>query len=313
MLKLIDTTFLGLLAIVPGIVLSACGDDDAIGPGTGAANSGGSSSSAGEPGAAGEVSGVGAASASGGSSGEAGDGASAGEGFGDVIGLGGANSEIAPVDLGSAINYAVLAKSEITNVPTSKLTGDLGLSPAAASYITGFGLTKAGTSWTSPQVVGSVFAANNDPPTPTLLTTAVKDMLTAYSDAAGRTLPDHVELGAGAIGGKTLRAGLYKWTSTVNISSDVTIAGDEDDVWIFQISGDLKLAAAKAMILSGGAQPAHVFWQVAGLVELGTTSHTEGIVLCKTAIGLQTGASINGRLLAQTAVNLAKATVTAPQ
>jgi hypothetical protein len=188
----------------------------------------------------------------------------------------------------------------------------LGLSPAAASYVTGFSLTKAGTSWTSAQVVGKVFAANNDPPTPSLLTTAVGDMQRAYTDAAGRKSPDFVELGAGAIGGLTLSPGLYKWTSAVTIPTDVTLEGGANDVWIFQISGDLKLSTSKSMILSGGADPAHIFWQVAGFVDLGAKSHAEGIVLSKTAIKLQTGASINGRLLAQTAVNLAGSTVTEP-
>jgi len=98
----------------------------------------------------------------------------------------------------------------------------------------------------------------------------------------------------------------------VTIPTDVTLAGGANDVWIFQVSGDLKVSAAQQMILSGGAQPANVFWQVAGLVDLGATSHAEGIVLSKTAIKLQTGSSINGRLLAQTAVNIAGATVTAP-
>jgi len=218
----------------------------------------------------------------------------------------------AAVDLGTAENYAIVAKSAISNVPTSMVTGDLGLSPAAASYITGFALTKEGVSWTSPQVVGRVFAANNDPPTPTELTTAVGDMQAAYTDAAGRKLPDFLELEGGAIGGLTLEPGLYKWTSSVTIPTDVTLAGGANDVWIFQISGDLKLSAAQQMILSGGADPANVFWQVAGLVDLGATSHAEGIVLSKTAIKLQTGSSINGRLLAQTAVNIAGATVTAP-
>ncbi|HEX2873713.1 MAG TPA: ice-binding family protein [Polyangiaceae bacterium] len=218
----------------------------------------------------------------------------------------------APVDLGTASNYAIVAKSAISNVPTSVVTGDVALSPAAASYITGFALTKAGTSWTSAQVTGLVFAANNDPPTPAQLTTAVGDMLTAYADAAGRAAPDFLNLGAGEIGGLTLVPGLYKWTSTLSIPTDITLAGSEDAVWIFQISGDLKLSADKQMILSGGALPQNVYWQVAGVAELGTTSHAEGIVLSKTAIKLGTGASINGRLLAQTAVSLAGATVTAP-
>jgi len=217
-----------------------------------------------------------------------------------------------PVNLGTAENYAILAKAAIANVPTSAITGNLGLSPAAASYVTGFSLTKVGTHWTSPQVVGGIFAADNDPPTSSNLTTAVANMLTAYTDAASRPTPDFTNLGAGAIGGLTLVPGLYKWASSLTIPTDVTLAGAGNDVWIFQITGDLKLSAAKAMVLSGGAQAKNIFWQVAGLVDLGTTSHSEGIVLCKTAITLGTGASINGRLLAQTAVNIAKSTVTEP-
>jgi hypothetical protein len=218
----------------------------------------------------------------------------------------------AVVNLGSAANYAILAKSAIANVPTSVITGNLGLSPAAASYVTGFSLTKAGTFWTSPQVVGGVYAADNDAPTASNLTTAVANMLTAYTDAAGRPTPNFTNLGAGAIGGLTLIPGLYNWASTLTIPSDVTLAGAANDVWIFQVAGDLKLSAAKAMVLSGGAQAKNIFWQVAGAVDLGTTSHSEGIVLCKTAITLGTGASINGRLLAQTAVNIASSTVTQP-
>lgn len=218
----------------------------------------------------------------------------------------------APVLLGAAGDYVMLAKSAISNVPTSKVTGDVGLSPAAASYVTGFSLTRAGTQWTAPQVVGAVFAADNDAPTPSALTTAVAAMQAAYSDAAGRPTPAFLNLGAGAIGGMTLSRGLYKWTSAVTIPADVTVDGAPDDIWIFQITGNLTMSAAKRVTLSGGAQAKNIFWQVAGSVELGTTSHAEGVILSKTAIKLGAGASINGRLLAQTAISLASSTVTAP-
>lgn len=218
----------------------------------------------------------------------------------------------APVVLGAAGSYVVLAKSAISNVPTSKITGDLALSPAPASYITGFSLTKAGTHWTTPEVIGSVFAADNDPPTPIDLTTAVGDMMTAYSDAAGRPTPGFLELGAGTIGGLTLAPGLYKWTSTVTIPADITLSGAANDTWIFQVAGDLDLASAKSMKLIGGARAKNIVWQVSGNVTLGTTAHAEGIVMSKTAITLGTGASINGRLFAQTAVSLDSSTVTRP-
>jgi len=125
-------------------------------------------------------------------------------------------------------------------------------------------------------------------------------------------LPKYLNLGGGAIGGSTLAPGLYRWTSTVTIPGDIAIVGAPGDVWIFQVTGDLTMSAAKKMTLSGGALAKNIFWQVAGDVDFGTTSHAEGIVLCKTAITLETGSSINGRLFAQTAVNIASATVTAP-
>jgi hypothetical protein len=137
-------------------------------------------------------------------------------------------------------------------------------------------------------------------------------MQTAYTDAAGRSNPDFLELGAGSIGGQTLTPGLYKWTSAVVIPTDVTISGGPDDVWIFQVAGTLTMSSAVRITLSGGAQAKNIFWQVAGSVTLGTTSHFEGIVLGQTGINLQTGATINGRMLAQTAVTLQMNTVTRP-
>jgi hypothetical protein len=98
----------------------------------------------------------------------------------------------------------------------------------------------------------------------------------------------------------------------VTVPSNVTLAGSADDTWIFQITGDLQVSAEKLMILSGGARAENIVWQVAGTVDLGATSHAEGLVLAKTDITLGAGASINGRLFSQTAVNLASSTVTAP-
>ncbi len=217
----------------------------------------------------------------------------------------------AVVNLGTAANYVILAKSAISNVPTSAITGDLGLSPAAASFITGFSLTlpAAGAASTSAQVTGNVFASDYAAPTPITLTTAIGDMQTAYTDAAGRPTPDYTELASGAIGGLTLPAGLYKWSNTVTIGSDVTLTGSATDVWIFQIAGGISQASATHVILAGGALAKNVFWQVFGVVDIGTTSLIQGQILSQTSITLHTGASANGRLLAQTAVTLAGNTV----
>ncbi len=216
------------------------------------------------------------------------------------------------VSLGSAGGYVILGKTAISNISTSAVTGDMGLSPAATSYITGFSLTNATGYATSVQVTGNIYAADMVSPTPVNLTTAVNNMITAYNDAAGRHSPDFLELGTGNIGGKTLTPGLYKWTNTVTMPSDVTISGNENDVWIFQIAGNLTMSSAVKITLAGGAKAKNIFWQVAGQATLGTTSHFEGIILSMTGITLQTGASMNGRALAQTAVVLDGNAVTKP-
>jgi len=223
---------------------------------------------------------------------------------------GGSTTSRTVVNLGSAINYVIVAKTAINNSSTSAITGDLGLSPAATSYATGLALTNATGFATSSQVTGKVYAADMAAPTPINLTTTVNNMTTAYNDAAGRTLPDFLELGAGNIGGKTLTQGLYKWAGNVTVPSDITISGGANDVWIFQVAGNLTTSSAVKIILIGGAQAKNVFWQVAGQVTLGTTSHFEGIILSMTGITLQTGASLNGQALAQTAVILDSNVVT---
>ena len=223
------------------------------------------------------------------------------------------NSKSLPlVDLGAAGNYVILAKTAINNTGTSTVTGDLGLSPAATSFVTGFALTNATGYATSAQVTGKIHAANMADPTPINLTTAVNNMITAYNNAAGRTPADFTELGTGNIGGKTLTPGLYKWTSTVTLPTDVTISGGANDVWIFQISGNLTMSSAVKITLSGGAKAQNIFWQVAGTVSIGTTAHFEGIILSMTGITFQTGASMNGRALAQSAVTLDGNVITKP-
>ena len=223
----------------------------------------------------------------------------------------------APVDLGSAGNFVILSKSGITTTGTTSIVGDIGVSPIAATAITGFGLildatNQFSTSDPSSLVTGKVYAADYAVPTPAKMTTAVLDMETAYTDAAGRTLPDFTELGAGNIGGLTLVPGLYKWSSVVTIPTDVTLLGGNNAVWIFQIAGTLDISSATSVILRGGAQAKNIFWQVADAVTLGTTSEFNGNILAKTNVAMNTGATLNGRALAQTAVTLIANAITVP-
>lgn len=298
---------------------AACSSSDDDDGGNGTAGNAGEDASGGSGGTnAGTNAGTSAGTSAGTNAG-ANAGASAGTTAGTSAGSAGSSDDAGPldggepVDLGTAGDFVILAKTGISTVPISAITGDIGVSPAAASYITGFSLSADSTNVfsTAPQVVGRVYAANYEPPTPSNMTTAVSDMERAFTDAAGRA-PDVTELGAGDIGGMTLEPGVYAWGTGLLIPTDVTLNGDETAVWIFQIAGDLTLSNDKDVALEGGALAKNIFWQVSGQVTLGTTAHLEGIVLSQTAITLGTGASVNGRLLAQTAVDIDSSTVVEP-
>ena len=87
----------------------------------------------------------------------------------------------APVNLGAAGNFAILAKSGISTVPQSVVTGNIGVSPIARGGITGFSeiMDLTNTFSTSTQVVGQLFAADYSSPSPANLGAAVLDMQAA--------------------------------------------------------------------------------------------------------------------------------------
>lgn len=237
---------------------------------------------------------------------------------GGVGGVGGAGVGPSPVTMGTAGTFVILTKSGITNVPTSAITGNIGSSPITSAAMDNVSCSEiSGTiygvdaAYTGDGIDVTCFAGTA--PDKTLVDNAVLDMETAYNDAAARTNPAPVtELGAGDISGLTIAPGLYKWGTGVLISTNVTLSGGPNDVWIFQIAQGVTLANTATVTLIGGALAKNVYWQSFGVVSIGTGAHFEGIVLAKTAINLTTGASVLGRLLAQTDVTLQQNTVTQP-
>ena len=209
-----------------------------------------------------------------------------------------------PVNLGTAGNYVILDKTTITAGASADITGDLGLSPGFAAAITGCALIKDATNMfsTSTLVHGKVYAADYAAPTPTLLATAVSDMDVAFA-AAGARAPDVTTTGAGDIGGMTILPGIYRWTADLTISTNVTLNGSETDVWIFQAQS-LSLTAAKQIVLTGGALPKNVFWQINGMVILNAMARLEGVILTSTSIAVGANVLVNGRLLGRTGVTL---------
>jgi PKD repeat protein len=235
--------------------------------------------------------------------------------FSSPAGSGGASA----VDLGTASNFVILAQTGISTTAGTSIVGNIGVSPAAATYITGFGLildtagTPPGQFSTSSLVTGNVYAADYAVPTPATMTAAISDMQTAYTTANGQAA-GVTELGAGNIGGLILAPGVYKWSTGVTVPTDVTLdaQGNSSAVWVFQIAQNLVTSSNTHVILTGGAQAQNVYWIVAGQTTLGTYSTFNGNVLDQTAIVIQTGATLNGRALAQSAVTLDANTVTFP-
>src|SRR5680860_312260 len=242
-----------------------------------------------------------------------------------TLGLSGSTMAVTTVNLGSAGNFVILSKTGITNTGghTSVITGNIGSSPITAaamdnvfcSEITGtiYGVDAAYTG----SGATTCFAGNPPLANKTLVDNAILDMETAYNNAVGIPNPTAIELGSGNIGGMTLAPGLYKWSNNVTIPTNVTLLGGANDVWVFQIAGDLNIASAGSVpsgikvLLSGGALASNVFWQVGGPIgaTLGTYSTFNGTILSAKQIIMQTGAVLNGRALAQTQVTLDANTV----
>ena len=221
---------------------------------------------------------------------------------------------IPPVELASASNYAILAKTGISTVPNSNVYGDVAVSPLAGAAMTGFAMVMdpSGQWSTSPQINGKAYAANYAAPISSELTAAVIDMETAYNDAAGRPNGDgaRTNLGAGDITGEILTPGVYTFTVPIHFSADIAFEGDENDVFIIQTTSSVLQAAGTKVRLLGGVQAKNIFWQVATSVNVGAGAQMQGVLLAKTHVVFMTGSYLNGRVLTQTACNLMMATIT---
>lgn len=219
------------------------------------------------------------------------------------------------VNLLTSASFAVLAGTGITNIPTSVITGDVGLSPAAGSNYSGL---------TASEVTGTIYAVDGSGPAgsvnnPGLLTTAKNDLTAAYIDAAGRT-PDTTFLtGDNQLGGQTLTAGVYRFgaATTANLTAASPLVldaqGDPGAVFIFQATSSLVTASSSVVQLVNGAQACNVFWQVGSSVTLGPSSTFKGTIMALTAGTVNSSANIEGRILARNAaVTLSANTITRP-
>jgi len=197
-----------------------------------------------------------------------------------------------PVNLGTAAAFGVLAGQSVTNSGATTIKADLGVWPG--NTLTG-----------APTVSGTTHLGD-----PTAQS-AQSALTVAYNNAAGRAAGSTI---AGDLGGLTLAPGVYKSTSTLQITSaDVTLdaGGNPNAVFIFQIASSLTVAVGRQVILSGGAQASRITWQVGSSATIGTNSHVSGNVLALTTITMGTGATLDGRAMTRNgSVTLLANTVT---
>ena len=226
------------------------------------------------------------------------------------------NGTTTKVNLGTtASNFVILAKTGISTVPSSIITGNIAVSPIASTAITGFSLIidSSNEFSTSSQVADTYTVKASDYTNGSELITAVNEMEAAYNDAAARPTSDdaNLNLGGGEIGGETLKTGVYTFDRDVTITGgDLTFDGSENDVFIIQTSKSVSQAGNTRVILAGGAKAENIFWSVAGAASVAAGSHSEGIFLVKKGVTFITGSSLNGRIFSQTAVTLQMATIT---
>ncbi|MGA3362019.1 MAG: ice-binding family protein [Solirubrobacteraceae bacterium] len=200
----------------------------------------------------------------------------------------------APVGLGTAGNFAVLAGSTVTNTGPSVISGSVGLDPGSA--VTGFppGIVLAGTT----QVANGVALQ------------AKSDLVTAYNDAAGRSSTATI---SGDLAGRTLTPGVYTSASSLGLSGQLTLdaQGDPSAVFIFQAGSSLIIGSGSQVNLIGAAQACNVYWQVGSSATIGTGSAFVGNILALTSITMTTGATLQGSALARNgAVTLDTNTIT---
>jgi hypothetical protein len=187
----------------------------------------------------------------------------------------------AQVDLGTALSFAVLGGTTVTSTGQSTINGDVGVSPG--SSIVGF----------PPGIItnGVTHAAD------AVALQAQADITTAYNIAAGQ--PSNFNLTGQNLGGLTLIAGVYTFSTSAQLTGPLTLngQGDSNSVWIFQIGSTLTTTAASSVILIGGALPCNVFWKVGSSATI--SSNFSGNILAFASITLATGITSNGGLYAR--------------
>jgi hypothetical protein len=169
-----------------------------------------------------------------------------------------------PIDFGQAGGFAIIAGNSLSSMTSANITGNIAVDSTSAGNISGLSLALDASSKfsTSTSVTGKVYATNYVSPTPSYISAIVGDMQSAYNDTASRAPADFTDLGGGVIGGQQFTPGLYRWNTAVGMATNAILTGCATDTWIFQVNGDMSIAAGAGTTLTGGALAKNIVWQV---------------------------------------------------
>ncbi len=219
-----------------------------------------------------------------------------------------ANHSVKAINLRQADAFAVLAHQSISSIPTSSVTGKVGLRPGTRDML---GLNAT-------EVTGGaadIYATDDRDATAAAFVTQAKiDLINAYNEAE-TTAPDadKIDLFAGALGNKILPAGVYKWNSRVTIPNDLTLEGSDTDVWVFKVAGDLRVGSDVTIKLSGGALAKNVYWQVGDNVLIKSKSSVVGTIMSQLTFEMKEQSTLAGRAFSKNEkIILDKNTITKP-
>jgi hypothetical protein len=201
----------------------------------------------------------------------------------------------APVDLGTAAPYAVLAGHGISDTGPSRIAGDVGTHPLPAI-----------PDILDREASGSVDRAGSRP------RQAQLDLGRAFDSVASLARDGTISLAED----RTLLPGVYTVDdATEGFAGTLTLDGQDETnpVWVFLVANDLVIAPESWITLVNGAQACNIFWRIGGSATLAPRSVFVGSILAGTSVTVGGGATITGRLLARTgAVTLGGASISVP-
>jgi hypothetical protein len=199
----------------------------------------------------------------------------------------------ATVNIGTASGFAILSNSAITDIPSSAITGNVGISPGVRSDISGLMVG---------EVTGTIYASDDSTAIGTMLVQAKTDALDAYNDAvnAGRGTPTSI---SGNLNGLTLAPGLYESGTSIEISPAGILyldgQGNANAVFVFRSATSITTESTSAVVLTNGTQAKNVFWAAGSAITLGTNCIMKGTLIAGTSISCLTGSRLDGRALVQ--------------